>query len=244
MLLLRTLCRAAAILCLTAPLLSAQTSADHHRGYYTDPAVHGDTLIFTSEGDLWSVSVRGGAAHRLTSGTGVENGSKISPDGQTVAFQGRYEGPAEVYTMPISGGIPQRRTWDGDAAPAGWAPGRRLIVNTNRYSTLPDNQLVLGGSHGEREAIPLATASEASYSSDGKTLFFTRSMKQWSETKRYKGGWAENLWRFDGHAEAPVTSDFAGTSHDPIFWNGRVYFLSDRDGVMNLFSMDEDGHGV
>ncbi len=230
---------------LLSPLLPAQTSPDHHRGYYTDPAVHGDTLIFTSEGDLWSVSIHGGAAHRLTSGTGVENGSKISPDGQMIAFQARYEGPAEVYTMPVIGGIPQRRTWDGDAAPAGWAPDGRLVVNTNRYSTLPDNQLVLLGSHGEREPIPLATAAEASYSSDGRTLFFTRSMKQWSETKRYKGGWAENIWRFDGHSEAtPLTADFTGTSHDPIWWNGRVYFLSDRDGVMNLFSMDEQGHGV
>jgi tricorn protease len=242
--------RAAALVFLSGPLLSspllpAQTSSDHHRGYYTDPAVHGDTLIFTSEGDLWSVSIRGGAAHRLTSGTGVENGSKISPDGQTIAFQAHYEGPAEVYTMPVIGGIPQRRTWDGDAAPAGWAPDGRLVVNTNRYSTLPDNQLVLLGSHGEREPIPLATAAEASYSSDGRTLFFTRSMKQWSETKRYKGGWAENIWRFDGHSEAtPLTADFTGTSHDPIWWNGRVYFLSDRDGVMNLFSMDEQGHGV
>ena len=70
-------------------------------------------------------------------------------------------------------------------------------------------------------------------------------MKQWSQTKRYKGGWAESLWRFDGRSEAkPLTADFAGTSKAPIFSNGRVYFLSDRDGVINLFSMDEQGHDV
>jgi tricorn protease len=231
----------AVLLCLSAPFASAQL----HRGYYTDPALHGDTLLFTSEGDLWSVSAHGGEAHRLTSGTGTESHATLSPDGQTVAFQAHYEGPAEVYTMPVTGGMPQRRTWDGDAAPEGWTPDGRLIVNTSRYSTLPDNQLILIGSHGEHEAVPLATASEAAYSSDGKTLFFTRSQRQWSETKRYKGGWAENLWRFDGHSEAtPLTADFTGTSHAPIYSNGRVYFLSDRDGVMNLFSMDEQGHDV
>jgi tricorn protease len=231
----------AALFCLSAPFASAQL----HRGYYTDPALHGDTLIFTSEGDLWSVPAHGGEAHRLTSGTGIESHAFLSPDGHTIAFQAHYEGPAEVYTMPITGGMPQRRTWDGDATPEGWTPDGRLIVNTSRYSTLPDNQLLLIGSHGEHEAVPLATASEAAYSSDGKTLFFTRSQRQWSETKRYKGGWAENLWRFDGHSEAtPLTADYTGTSHAPIYSNGRVYFLSDRDGVMNLFSMDEQGHDV
>ena len=226
---------------LTTTICCAQT----HRGYYTDPALHTDTLIFTSEGDLWSVSLHGGEAHRLTSGTGTESGAQLSPDGLNVAFQGHYEGPGEVYTIPVTGGLPQRRTWDGDATVAGWNPDGRLIVNTNRYSTLPDNQLILVGSQGEQEPVPLATASEAAYSSDGKTLFFTRFMKQWSNTKRYKGGWAESIWRFDGHSEAtPLTADFTGTSHAPMFSNGRVYFLSDRDGVMNLFSMDEQGHDV
>ena len=222
------------------PATTAETS---HRGYYRDPAVHGDTLVFTSEGDLWSVSVHGGPARRLTSGTGTEEGATISPDGQTVAFSARYEGPAEVYTIPIAGGLPQRRTWDGDALPAGWSPDGRLLVRTTRFSTLPDPKLELLGTHGEREMIPLATASEGAFSADGHTLFFTRFDKQFSYTKRYKGGWNQSLWRFDGRSEAvPITSDWAGTSHNPLVWKDRVYFLSDRDGVMNLWSMNPDGH--
>ena len=45
-----------------------------HKGYYRDPAVHGDTIVFTSEGDLWTVSVHGGAAQRLTTAPGTESG--------------------------------------------------------------------------------------------------------------------------------------------------------------------------
>ncbi|HEX4311395.1 MAG TPA: hypothetical protein VHZ25_15285, partial [Acidobacteriaceae bacterium] len=220
-------------------------NAGQRPGYYRDPAVHGDTLIFTSEGDLWTVSVHGGAAHRLTSAPGKETMATISPDGQTVAFLAEYEGPAEVYTMPVGGGVPQRQTWDGEAKPVGWKPDGQLLIETLRYATLPDPSLVLIGSHGERERLPLATGSEAAYSSDGKTLFFTRFDKQWSNTKRYKGGWAQSVWKFDGHGEAsPLTSDWVGTSHAPMFLNGRVYFLSDRDGVMNVWSMDPDGHGL
>ncbi len=147
--------------------------------------------------------------------------------------------------MPIDGGLPQRRTWDGDAAPQGWAPDGRLIVSTSRYSTLPGAQLVLIDSHGTQEIVPLAQAAEAAYAPDGHTLFFTRWFRQWSETKRYKGGWAENLWRFDGTSEAvPLTADYPGTSAHPMFWNGRVYFLSDRDGVMNIYSFDAEGHDL
>ena len=110
----------------------------------------------------------------------MERNATISPDGRSVAFSADYEGPREVYTMPLAGGLPQRRTWDGDAVSAGWTPDGRLIVSTERYSTLPDPKLVLIGGHGEREILPLATGAEAVYSDDGHTLFFTRFDKQWS----------------------------------------------------------------
>jgi len=236
----------ASMICLAVPsLLHATGPEESRRGYYTYPSLRGDTLVFTSEGDLWRVSVHGGAAQRLTTAPGTETQARISPDGKTVAFSADYEGPREVYTIPVEGGLPQRRSWDGDARPVGWAPDGRLILSTTRYSTLPSRRLVLLDEHSNREIIPLAEAAQGAYTPDGKTLFFTRWDKQSSSTKRYKGGTAESLWRFDGSAEAvPLTADYAGTSSSPMVWNGRVYFLSDRDGVMNLWSMDSEGHGL
>jgi tricorn protease len=225
-------------------LLRGETPVKQN-GYYRDPAIHGDTVLFTSEGDLWSVSVHGGTARRLTSNSGTEAMATISPDGQTVAFAAEYEGPGEVYTMPVTGGVPQRRTWDGDALPEGWSPDGRLMVRTLRYSTLPDPKLVLLDAQGQQDLAPLAGAAEAAYSSDGHTLFFTRWDWQGSSTKRYQGGTAESIWRFDGQGEAvALTAGWAGTSHNPMFWNGRVYFLSDRDGVMNVYSMNAQGKEV
>jgi len=43
------------------------------QGYYRYPAIHGDTIVFTAEGDLWSVNGRGGLARRLTSHPGTES---------------------------------------------------------------------------------------------------------------------------------------------------------------------------
>jgi tricorn protease len=230
---------------LAAIALAFSGHAAARSGYYRFPAVHGDSIVFTTEGDLWVVGVHGGVPQRLTSNSGAETMASISPDGSSVAFVAQYEGPSEVYTMPLAGGVPQRRTWDGDAAPAAWTPDGRLVVSTTRYSTLPDPQLVMLGSHGERDPLPLAEGSRAAWSTDGHTIFFTRWRKQPSFTKRYQGGSAESIWRFDGTNEAvPLTADWHGTSTNPMFSAGRVYFLSDRNGVMNVWSMDPTGNGL
>src|SRR5512136_3162660 len=123
-------------------VLALCLSAAGRNGYYRFPALHGDTVVFTSEGDLWAVDVRGGPARRLTSHTGLETNPAISPDGQTLAFSAQYEGPTEVYTMPLAGGLPERRTFAGQAATVvGWTPDRKILYATRKYSTLPNAQL-------------------------------------------------------------------------------------------------------
>ena len=217
-------------------------------GYYRTPAIHGNTVVFTAEGDLWRVSAQGGSAQRLTSHPSTETYPAISPDGKRVAFTAAYEGPNEVYVMPIDGGVPTRCTYEGaNAEVVGWTSDGSVIYTTSRYSTLPSYKLCLVNPTTHRHSVvPLAQAHDGSYSGDGKQLFFTRLSFQGSQTKRYKGGTAQNIWRWDGgNTEAkPLTADFPGTSRTPMWWNGRVYFASDRDGVMNIWSMDGEGHNL
>ncbi len=225
--------------------LTGLGSAAGRNGYYRFPALHGDTVVFTSEGDLWTVDVRGGTARRLTSHSGLEAYPAISPDGRTLAFSAQYEGPTEVYTMPLAGGLPARRTFAGQAGTvAGWTPDGKILYATQKYSTLPNTQLVvLDPATNAETVLPLAQAADGSFDAAGRTLYFTRLPFQGSYTKRYKGGTAQNLWSFAlGAAEAaPLTADYAGTSKNPMVWKDRVYFLSDRDGSMNLWSMDLKG---
>lgn len=220
-------------------------AAEGVRGYYRSPALSGETLVFTAEGDLWSVGLSGGVARRLTTHLGEESRAAISPDGTTLAFSAQYEGPTEVYTMPLAGGLPVRRTWDGEtAAVAGFDPQGRVLYATWHYSTLPDSQLVaLDLKTGQREQLPLRQIREASWDPASGTLFFTRLPHQGSHTKRYKGGTAQQIWTLaKGAAEASLlTGDYAGTSRAPMFWNGRLYIASDRDGTLNLWSLRPDG---
>ncbi len=221
--------------------MAAQAPAP--RGYYRFPSIHGDTLVFTAEGDLWVVGAQGGRAQRLTSNPGLETNAAISRDGRTVAFTGTYEGPADVYTMPIAGGLPTRRTFAGNTTVVGWTPDGAILYATRNFSTLPNTQLVRLDTATDAPAlVPLAQAADGAYDGAG-TLFFTRLAFQGSHTRRYHGGTAQNLWRFGpGDAEArPLTAGYAGTSKNPMVWQGRIYFLSDRDGTMNLWSMTPDG---
>ena len=227
---------------MTSPFIAQNGSP---LGYYRFPTIYGDIIIFTAEGDLWRVGIQGGLAQRLTTHHGVESHSAISPDGTMLAFSAQYEGPTEVYAMPLAGGLPSRMTYEGgQALVVRWKSDGKILYSTRHYSTLPNTQLAtIHPETGEQEIIPLNQASEGVFEPTGKTLFFTRLPFQGSHTKRYKGGTVQNLWKFTaGEPEAiPLTTDYPGTSKAPMWWDSRVYFVSDRDGTMNIWSMNENG---
>lgn len=214
-------------------------------GYYRFPNVHGSTLIFAAEGDLWKVPLSGGEAVRLTTHAEEEMYPFISPDGKTIAYSASYEGPVEVYTMPVTGGIPTRWTYESDRSLVnGWTPDGRILYDTRAFATLPDRQLVtIDTKTKEHFRVPLAQASEGSYDASGKTVYFVRPSYHGNVTKRYKGGTARQIWKYtEGAPEAvKLTTDYTGESHHPMWHEGRVYFISDRDGTMNIWSMDEQG---
>lgn len=223
--------------------LACLSVSAQQKGYYRYPAIHGNDIIFTAEGDLWRFNLSTNESKRLTTNHGVESYASISPDGKFVAFVGQYEGPSEVYVIPIDGGKPKRLTYEeGNPNICQWTSDGRILYSTTSNSTLPNAQLVkINPADLTKELIPLFQADQGTYSPDG-TLFFTRLRDQGSHTKRYKGGTAQSLWKFDGSTEAkPLTADFPGTSKDPMFYNGRIYFLSDRDGTMNIWSMNTEG---
>ena len=216
-------------------------------GYFRHPALHGDTLVFTAKGDLWKVGVAGGDAQRLTTHQGVESHAAISPDGQWVAFSASYEGPTEAYVMPLSGGVPQRLTWFGGRAEvAGWSPQGEVLVATRYFHPLQRAQLVaVSRANGTQRLLPLESAETAAFL-DAKTLVFTRGNRNIDNVRAYRGGAATTLWRFNtgSDTEAVPLTQVSSNNASPLHWKGRIAFLSDRDGVTNLWSMDRDGRGL
>ena len=233
-----------ALIAAASQLTSGESS---YQGYFRHPAIHAETIVFTSEGDLWRVPIAGGAASRLTTHAEQETHAAISPNGNLVAFSASYEGPTEVYVIPIQGGRPKRVTYDGETGHVvGWTPDGRIVYATQHYSTLPNDQLVaIDPRTGDTTIYPLDMACEVAFKPNGLTLFFARTRPQRGAVKRYKGGTAQQLWKYTlGDDEAirlTDPQDYAGASREPMWWDDRLYFLTDRDGTMNIWSMDENG---
>jgi len=173
----------ALVLLLIASCLSAQQT---NKGWYRTPSIHGDTIAFSAEGDLWEVGAGGGLARRLTSHPGEETMPVFSPDGATIAYLANYEGPNEIYTMPATGGVPTRRTFEGGGvlSVAGWTPDGKILYATRSFSGLPGARLATIDAANQIQQVPLSQAAQGSYAPGGHTLFFTRLERQSSFTKR------------------------------------------------------------
>ncbi len=220
------------------------------RGYAMHPAVAGDRLVFVADGDLWTASLAGDLskpiqAARLTSGTGMETAPVLSPDGSMVAFLADYDGTPEVYAMPTLGGSPRRLTFHPavERPLAFTADGARVIYRSDRANPLGRDELwsvpVAGG---PSKPLGFGEGSLAAVDPEtGRIAFTPWSNESWN-WKRYRGGTAPDLWLAD--AEGKTFARLTKTAENELFpmWvQGRVWFLSDADGRMNLCSVAADG---
>src|SRR6187455_2450124 len=101
------------IACLAVSVLTLRLFAQIDAGLFRFPDVSQSQIVFTYANDLWVVPKDGGTAIKLSSPAGVEIYPKFSPDGKSVAFTGNYDGNADVYVIPVNGGVPVRLTEHG-----------------------------------------------------------------------------------------------------------------------------------
>jgi tricorn protease len=206
------------------------------------PTVSGDRIVFTYEGDLWSVGVAGGPAARLTTHPGVETFARFSPDGKWLAFTASYDGPQAVYVMPAEGGEPKRLTYNPPSAQVvGWTPDGTRVVFRSMFENVigrdPNLYFVgIGGTAPER--FPLDRGVLCSFSPDGKRMLYCRRGYEEYYWKRYKGGQYQDIWMYDWTVRkaTPVT-DYVGKNSYPMWIGDRMVFVSDRgNGISNLYT--------
>ncbi len=213
------------------------------QGYYQDPSQRGDILVFASEGDLWRAPAQGGSAARLTSSVEEVSDATLSPDGRLVAFTARHAGLAQVHVMPVDGGPAQQLTFDANAFTRGWTPdGHVLFANDARQAPLPARLSLVDPDSGAITAVPFDGATNAAIAPDG-TFYITRfGLSQFNDNAvLYRGGLMAQLWRYKaGQMEEAerLIPDFDGPIHHPMWWHGRIAFISDQSGADNIWSVD------
>ena len=219
------------------------------------PTVGGETIVFSYAGDLYSVSVNGGEAKKLTYGDSYDMFAKISPDGKSIAFTGQYDGNTEVYTMPLKGGEPKRVTFTakverdnvGDRMGPnnivmGWSPdGKEILFRSKWYAFCGTRGLVfkVNAEGGSPVQIPMTECSWCSDSPDGKQFAFNRMFREFRTWKHYQGGQADEIWvNKVGTTEMKKLTENKNQDLFPMWIGDCIYFISDRDYTMNLFKYD------
>ena len=235
-----------------AVLLSAD-SAGAQTKLLRFPDIAGDRVAFCYAGDVWTAPAAGGTARRLTAHPGQELFPKFSPDGAWIAFTGQYDGDEQVYLVSSSGGVPKRLTYypaRGPLAPRhgfdhqvyGWTPDGSAVLfrsfrdaggaaETNLYTVALDG--------GLPQKLPMPTSGAGDFSPDGKKMAYSPLFRDFRSWKRYEGGWAQDLYIFDLEThDAQKIADSKRSERDPMWIGDKVYFSSDRDGTLNLYSYD------
>jgi tricorn protease len=223
-----------------APAALAQTPADETL-MLRFPDIHNGAVVFSYGGDLWLVDDNGGVARRLTGHTrGLERHAKFSPDGARLAFTGDYDGNENVYVMPTLGGSPTALTFHPQQdRVVDWTPSGEVLFLSRRGEPMRWLRRLFSVpiTGGLPTPLPLNTAGSASYSPDGARLAFNRIERDFATWKRYKGGTAQDVWVWDFAAQktTKITTDKYNDSF-PMWQGGDIYFISDRNGVANLFA--------
>lgn len=215
------------------------------------PAIHGDQVVFSYAGDLYTADRDGGIARKLTNHPGYKMFARFSPDGRQIAFTAQYDGNTEVYLMPATGGVPQRLTYTAtlqrddlsdrmgpNNIVMGWRDNETIIFRSRKrsFNSFKGSLYTVNTGGGLPEQIPVPEGGWISYSDDGQRFVYNRVFREFRTWKYYAGGMADDVWLHDPGTRSTVNL----TSNDsqdifPMWVNDEVYFLSDRDGRMNLF---------
>ena len=212
--------------------------------YLRQPTLQGDSVVFVSDDDLWRASTAGGVAQRLTAGLSEPSTPCLSPDGHWLAYIGRDEQHPEVYVMPAHGGPARRLTWLGpDTQVRGWTPeGHVLFVSTWGQPFFRNHQAyTVDPAGGLPVPLQLGQVNHLAWGPGGARII-GRNTADPARWKRYRGGTAGHLWiDADGSGQFRRMRELQGNLSCPMWIGDRVYFISDAEGVGNLYSCRPDG---
>lgn len=216
-------------LILLAPAAGAQIDARLLRF----PDVSQTHIAFVYGGDIWIVDKNGGNANKVTSTSGEESFPKFSPDGGTIAFSANYHGNTDAYTVPTSGGVPNRLTYHSwPDRVVNWHPdGNKLLIASARESGRQrfSQFYQVNKQGGIAEKLPIPYGELGSYSPDGNKLAYITRITENYPFKRYRGGLASDVLVFDlKDKTAENITQNAATDGKPEWHGNSIYFISDQ----------------
>ncbi|OIK24068.1 S41 family peptidase [Streptomyces malaysiense] len=214
--------------------------------YLRFPHLSGDLLCFVSEDDLWLAPLDApGRAWRLTADRTKTGHPRFSPDGGRIAYTSWRSLAPEIHLVDVTGGPARQLTYWGstDTQVCGWSPDDDILAVASHgqpfsYFTWAYKVALDGDPGGRLPWGPVSELQVADLDGERKTLLLTGTPPhEPASWKRYRGGAMGRLWL---HGER-LLPDIGGHLSSPMYVAGRIAFLSDHEGVGNLYSCAYDG---
>ena len=207
------------------------------------PTISSESIVFVYANDLWKVNREGGDAIRLTTNEGAESNPHFSNDEKWIAFSAQYDGNTDVYLIPAEGGSPKRLTWHpGADIVQGWTPDGKVMFRSGREARpTQTSKFFTVSTDGELpKALEIPRAAFGELSPDGKQIAYIPITFWDPEWRNYRGGQAMPVWIFDMATKELIrTPQPTKERHlDPVWYNNKVFYLSERDYASNIWSFD------
>ena len=207
------------------------------------PTLSAEHVVFVYANDLWKAPLSGGDAVRLTTGEGYESAPHFSDDGKWLAFTAQYDGNIDVFVISAEGGTPKRLTYHpGGDFVQGWTPEGDVLFRTGRkaHPTKTSQLYTISAQGSFPQPLVDIRASYGEVSEDGKYLAYTPITSWDPEWRNYRGGQAMSIWILNLESqELTRTPQLDKERHlDPVWVGQKVYYLSERDYVSNIWSYD------
>lgn len=210
------------------------------------PTISDQHVAFVYGGDIWIAEKNGQHPRRLTVNPAVERNPIFSPDGSQIAFTGNYDGNTDVYVISIHGGEPKRITSHPSAdVVRGWLSNDEVYFTTAReFDFSLGSRLYKSKLDGALDLpLMMPEASQGAPSPDGRYWAYIKNTDPTERDavafKRYRGGGMPSIWIFDTKTkDVQVVPGERCNDVKPIWMGDKVYFLSDRDKIVNVFSYD------
>lgn len=227
----------------------------NHQGLYHSPTLLNDLIVFVCEDDLWKVPCQGGSASRITAGEGETFDPLLSHEGQALACTSSEEGARELYLLPVEGGETRRLTFMGTTCrPTAWTPEGDIVFSSCGQRPFSSERWLyrISPQGGLPQRLEWGPANDLSFGPEGQMLL-GRNTKDPSHWKRYRGGQAGEFWldprpsgpdRFASAGQFRRLKTPPGNCSSPCWVGERIYFLSDHEGICNLYSCDVEGEDL
>jgi tricorn protease len=205
-------------------------------------AINQTHIAFTYAGKIWLVERTGGTARRLTTTPNEETSPVFSPDGRRIAFSQSNGNDWDVFIAPAdASGQPMRVTMmPEDDFVTGWSPDAKEVI----FETTRDEETVtrLYKTSTDRLALatplPLHQSYSGSISPDATRIVYNPRSGA-GDWRYYRGGYAAPLWIANLKTGAlDKLSNGTHNDRNPQWVEDRIFFVSDRTGIFNLYAYD------